>query len=428
MKRIEGQVSDQKELAKQVLSWVTCAKRPLNTEELQHALAVEAGETELDEDNIPALEDMVSVCAGLVTVDEESHIIRLVHYTTQEYLERTQKQWFPTAEDEILKVCLNYMSFSTFDSGVCHTDSSFEERLLLNPLYSYATHYWGVHARQVSTYDETIVSFLESEAKVQAAIQALFGEKRIIGDRGSNYSQETPKRMTGLHLAGYFGITVSAKLIFRTVDRDRENTEWSQLQLHQAVASGHKTVVKQLLDAGADIELNDTKWGQTPLWWAAASGQEAVLKMLIDAGADVESKASKYTKWGQTPLWWAAASGHTAVVKLLLDAGADTESKDIELSRTPLWMAAMGGHEALVRQLLKGGVDIEAKDKWGRTALWWAVEKGHEAVVKLLVEAGADVDTKDKWDQTPLSWAAANGLDTAVKLLQPKDRAISLPS
>jgi hypothetical protein len=60
---------------------------------------VEAGESELDEDNLPQIEDMVSVCAGLVTVDEESGIIRLVHYTTQEYFQRTQKIWFPDAEN-----------------------------------------------------------------------------------------------------------------------------------------------------------------------------------------------------------------------------------------------------------------------------------------------------------------------------------------
>ena len=42
---------------------------------------------------------MVSVCAGLVTVDEESDIIRLVHYTTQEFFERTQNIWFPNCRE-----------------------------------------------------------------------------------------------------------------------------------------------------------------------------------------------------------------------------------------------------------------------------------------------------------------------------------------
>ena len=50
MERIRGQVKDQEELAKQVLSCITCAKRLLTTSELQHALAVEVGEPEPDEE------------------------------------------------------------------------------------------------------------------------------------------------------------------------------------------------------------------------------------------------------------------------------------------------------------------------------------------------------------------------------------------
>jgi hypothetical protein len=90
MERINGQVEDHKKLAKQVLLWITCTKRPLTTSELQHALAVEIGESQLDEENLPNVEEIMSVCAGLITVDIESSIIRLVHYTTQVYFEQTQ--------------------------------------------------------------------------------------------------------------------------------------------------------------------------------------------------------------------------------------------------------------------------------------------------------------------------------------------------
>ncbi|PVH67388.1 ankyrin [Cadophora sp. DSE1049] len=100
MERIAGKLSDE-ELAKQFLSWITCAKRPLTTSELEHALAVEPEESQLGKENLCRVEDMVSVCAGLVTVDEESNIIRLVHYPTQEYFKRTQKRRFPNAETDI---------------------------------------------------------------------------------------------------------------------------------------------------------------------------------------------------------------------------------------------------------------------------------------------------------------------------------------
>ncbi|KAH8722849.1 ankyrin repeat protein, partial [Phaeosphaeriaceae sp. PMI808] len=138
MERISGQTQGQKELALDVLAWITCAKRPLRTSELQNALAVEPDDSELHEDGLPAMEDTISVCAGLVMVDEESDIIRLVHYTTQEYFERTRDRWFPDAEINITKSCTTYLSFSVFESGFCQTDVDFERRLRSNPLYDYA--------------------------------------------------------------------------------------------------------------------------------------------------------------------------------------------------------------------------------------------------------------------------------------------------
>ncbi|KFY31800.1 hypothetical protein V493_00783, partial [Pseudogymnoascus sp. VKM F-4281 (FW-2241)] len=200
MERIEGQLAGEKELSKQVLSWITCAKRPLTTSELEHALAVELGELQFDEENLSPIEDMVSVCAGLVTVDEESAIIRLVHYTTQEYFERTQKRWFPQAETDIATICVTYLSFNVFETGFCQNDEEFEERLQTNPLYDYASHNWGHHARNASTLIQEVIIFLEKKAQVEASSQAL-----LVQNSYSEYSQRYPRRMTGLHLAAYFG-------------------------------------------------------------------------------------------------------------------------------------------------------------------------------------------------------------------------------
>lgn len=77
MERIERQLPDQEQLAKQVLFWIILAKRPVSPLEPQHALGVEVGDPVLDEDNLTDVEDMVSVFTGLVTVDNESNIIRL---------------------------------------------------------------------------------------------------------------------------------------------------------------------------------------------------------------------------------------------------------------------------------------------------------------------------------------------------------------
>jgi hypothetical protein len=106
MKRINGQEEEFRDLAKQVLSWVTHTKRPLTTVELQHAVAVRDGAVELDKDFVPDIEDLTSVCVGLVTIEEQSDIIRWIHYTTQEYIELTWTVWLPQAQVDIATTCI----------------------------------------------------------------------------------------------------------------------------------------------------------------------------------------------------------------------------------------------------------------------------------------------------------------------------------
>jgi len=153
MERIRRQEVGFRQLAENVLSWIICAKRPLATSELQHALAVEVSAPEIDEENVPQIEDIISVCAGLVTVDEESSIIRLVHYTTQEYFDRTRDIWFPKAETDIATICLTYLSFKEFESRTCQNDHEFEQRLQLHKLYGYASQNWGYYAQAASTFN-----------------------------------------------------------------------------------------------------------------------------------------------------------------------------------------------------------------------------------------------------------------------------------
>jgi hypothetical protein len=184
MERIEGQIADSRKLAKQVLSWIICARRRLTTLELRHALAVEIGESKLDEENLPEIEDVLSVCAGLVTVDEQSDVIRLVHYTTQQYFERTWTSWLPNSQKDIATICLTYLLLDNFNDGFSLTDEDFEIRLQSNPLYDYAAKNWGHHVCAASKeVEQLILNLFKSEAKVSASSQAMMiaEEYRCIG-------------------------------------------------------------------------------------------------------------------------------------------------------------------------------------------------------------------------------------------------------
>ena len=331
MGRIEGQLKDQEELAKQVLSWVTCAKRPLSTTELQHALGVEVGEMELDPDNIPLVEDIVSVCAGLITVDEESSIIRLVHYTTQEYFVRTWKRWFPGAQADITDICATYLSFSSFKSGPCCTDTAFEERLRLNQLYNYAARHWGEHAREAGGISRVALDLLKSDSLLEAQVQVIMVVKQPWSSEG--YSQDFPNRMQGLHVAAYFGILEAVEILLQSCNNNDLKDSLGRTRLLWAAWNGHEAVVKMLLDTEkADVNSKDN-YGWTPLSWAAKNGHEAVVKMLLNTEkADVNSKDD----YGQTPLSWAIGNGHEAVVKILLNTKKANVNSKNNNSWTPL--------------------------------------------------------------------------------------------
>ena len=66
---------------------ISHAQRPLSTSELRHALSIEPTSEIVDLDSIPDEGDLMAYCAGSVIVDEQSSLVRFVHYTLQEYLE-----------------------------------------------------------------------------------------------------------------------------------------------------------------------------------------------------------------------------------------------------------------------------------------------------------------------------------------------------
>ncbi|KAL7909981.1 hypothetical protein GGI35DRAFT_447561 [Trichoderma velutinum] len=385
MERIKGQTGS-RELAIQVLSWITCARRRLTTSELQHALAVEIGKSDLDEDNLPEIEDLVSVCVGLVTVDEESNIIRLVHYTTQEYFERTQSHWFPEANVNITTICVTYLSLRVFESGFCPTEDSFNERLRLNHLYEYAARNWGHHARKTLTLCQKVMEFLKQQAKVEAASQALTMHSRRL------YSScLVPKCMSALHLVAYFGVEDAARALFEdAVETDAKDLK-GQTPLSLAAENGHETVVRLLLEKDAKIDSQDIR-NRTPLSLAAKNGHEAVVRLLLKKGAEINSQRFRR----HTPLFLAVENGHETVVRLLLKERAKVNSRDNQ-GQTPLSLAAKNGHEAVVRLLLKKRVKVNSRDHEEQTPLSLAAKNGHEAVVRLLLEKKAETDFKHYW-------------------------------
>ncbi|KAF3313971.1 hypothetical protein TWF173_005563 [Orbilia oligospora] len=444
MKRIGQQGDKAQKSAKRTLSWIVCANRPLNTFELRHALAVTADKTDLNEDDCPEIDDVISTCVGLVVVDMESNIIRLVHYTAQEYL-KAHAFWIDPGLQEnviqnndismihihrhITETCITYLSFDAFQTGYCSSNSELVARLELYPLYRYAAQNWGNHARAaISEVEQLVLKFLTRESNLGGCCQALmapesfsiFPEKTLKSKNAPQsrnhqtvLSTDAPRGVTALHLAAYFGLMET---------------------------------IMALLKMGNDLDARDTA-GRTPLTVAIGAGQEAVVKLLLDNGAknnvryemelDTDHRRSLYAMANllrrfyrengevasipesrdckQTPLLHAIELGNGPIVRLLLENGADKNIKDY-MDRTPLFLATENKHEEIVRMLLENGVDLDIKDVNSRTPLLEAIIAQHQPIVELLLKYKANTEFKFE-GYTAILWAVSFGNETLVKLL-----------
>lgn len=114
MERIRRQPEDDRRLAGKTLIWVVHAYRPLAFVVIRHALAVEQGTKQLDPENLSDSDLILNACAGLVTLEPESDIIRLVHYTAQDYFH--SHPVFPYPHREIVKTCVTCLSYDIFQN------------------------------------------------------------------------------------------------------------------------------------------------------------------------------------------------------------------------------------------------------------------------------------------------------------------------
>ena len=105
----------------------------------------------------------------------------------------------------------------------------------------------------------------------------------------------------------------------------RNGKDWQRwAPLHYAVAYGHVSATKTLLELGADVNMQD--WDQwTPLHWAAYLGQPQHVKIaeqLVEQGAKLHE-----TTWnGQTPRDLSCKYQHQTMATLLADEEARAQA------------------------------------------------------------------------------------------------------
>ena len=419
--RIKGQGGEKAKLGMAALMWISHSERPLKSDELCHALAVEIGSPNHNNDNIPSIGTLLACCQGLIVVEKEASTVRLIHFTLQEYL-RAHPDLFGAAHSTMAETCLSYLNSQQVKAIPILPFPDLQE----TPFLRYSSLYWGVHAKGHI-----------SDCAKQLALKLFDGCHRHISARILLEAQEMywygmdfdePSLFSGLHCASFFGIVEIVVGLLEMEGCDINQMDFmGNTPLHWASSNGHEGVVKILL--GRD-DVNPDKpdsYGRTPLLQAAFSGHEGVVKMLL--GRD-DVNPDNPDNEGETPLLRAASNGHEGVVKLLLGRDDLNPNRSDSEGRTPLSSAAAYGREGVVKILLaRHDINPDTPTINGRTPLYLAAWNGQEAVVKILLgRDDVNPNKLDKHGKTPLDRATERGHQGVIALLRPLESAApSLP-
>ena len=154
--------------------------------------------------------------------------------------------------------------------------------------------------------------------------------------------------------------------------------------LHLAASLGALEEGRLLLQLGAAEVNAASELGQTPLLMALLKGHADMVRLLVDAGASTE-----------TLLYHAVGRDDLAVATMLLDAGVDANECVGENQKTALHLAARENNQRLARLLLQRGANAEARATVGNgtTPLLIACRYGAADVARVLLEHGADPNT-----------------------------------
>lgn len=455
--RIREQPEPDAALAFRILQWISYSRQPLTVDELCQALAVEwdgngGPPTELDVDNILDQESLVDVCAGLVVIEAESRVVRLVHYTTEEYFRKVGNTLFRDTHSMIARTCLLYLSFEVFTDtedwwDLCKFGSSLKQatksRRKQFSLFQYAAYHWQDHLRQSQELHKDAVTETLALRVLYQKPGILMRPHRIHPGPYCPLPDYKPKEcILGLHVAASFGLATIVAAILKTTQApiNCRHSLYGMNPLHLAAAVGHEEVTRLLLlQDSIKVDLPDME-GQTPLHLAAIAGHLAIVCLLLVRGANIESRDDL----GRTPLHnaimhrkpgvvevllehganynalseigWTALHfsienlfvGMKSLPKLLLDYGAHCDVKS-KKGTTALHLSALLGQVDTVELLLHRGANIEARNNFGSTALHLSAQRGWKDTMDLLLRCGADIEARDEEGRTALQLAACEG-------------------
>lgn len=409
------------------------AQRALSVQELVEALAIEPGATQLNVELCPEPEDLDSLCAGLVVVDHNTEMVRLVHYTAQEYFQ--QKNPFPGAHTALLAACTAYLSFDTFSAQLAIAGFPMWGLLKPHAFYLYAAGFWSCHAGVSNSIPKSAIAFLKSSS---ISLQNALEVHRCVVERGSMIPNGVKfgSKMLGVHVAAYYGLNSILDNMIESGQTPDAKDVWAQTPLFYAAFRNHAHTVNYLLHRHG-LDPNYARYDRrTPLSLALKNRSLASARTILDHSRtnlkDVHDHAEA-PPFGSTkrPYRLLVSNGYDArdgdmgprdalataifwrqkeaVRWILARDESDCTSGNqtgCDISRALMEAFRIGNREIVEALFEKYTGDFQEKAINGRSMLSCAAEGGLvELAMRFLTEHGAEADSKDSEGRTPLCYA-----------------------
>lgn len=402
--------------ARQMLTLLCCAKRPLTVPELADGIAVVLQPVpRLNvKRRLRGVEAVRQVCPGLIETYSgtqtktsgapNDHVyVRLAHFSVQEYLESERAQGHGQkavsrfcirkldAHTEIARVCLTILLDPQLPTSE-NTDEEF-------PFARYAAACWPLHFRDGNE---------DSRAESQALelLRGSEGAFRKWGVLRGSYSS-CPNAIYAVSDMAFSSL-LAQLLLSRDADVNAKGGEHGSA-LQVAARNGHGSIVQQLLGHGADVNIK-VEGHKSALHQAVINGRHDVVQILLEQNAEVDSRFG-----GVSALQEAAWAGHRKVVSLLLDHNAEIENQF--WGGSALQEAAWAGHLNIVGLLLEHNAEVNFRGASQLTALERAADHGHANIVELILAHNEGADSPRESREAAFLIAAKKGHKDVVKTL-----------
>lgn len=444
IERIKTRLSESDRVfSRHILTWLVYATRPMKVKELLHSFAITKAAKASDRHFDRPPEDLISVCEGLAFVNPRDEVVRLVHDSVQDLL---QKAGLLSHEPYTMMAqqCLKYLLCDDFSERASRAEDV-PERQRKYAFLQYAAEHWKTILRQQKLEGDDGMAKVEEQA-----IQLLKHDEKVTSWFHIVVKDwDAPVKIIGLHALVYFDCAHWAEALIMEGMNVNATCSEGQTPLHWAADKGLASFVELFLRKSARLDIQDVN-GNTPLHMAVmaadsrdGSKYKRVMAQLVAGDAYQMNVRNKVTKGGFTPFervikngpdWamrilaenqpvidvvgdendWSplrqamnfvTSKWKSYIVLLLLQGGASVKQSGTCLWH-PLIAASQDGTEDIVWMLLRYGAPTNVEDCKGNTPLGAAIAYGYARVAQLLIDHGANVQRKNKDGATPLIQAA----------------------